>query len=144
MGAWGYGLLDSDDAYDVLDAISEKINLDFEYLIEGFENLESENRTIIREKLAKENIWKELIYDKNLKQFIVFSLYISLGLKEFISLITSLEGKDINNSINIFKKNLYNFEHKKYFEYKETLDLVFDSFDKNIPFPIKSKSLFEC
>lgn len=144
MGAWGYGILDSDDGYDVVDEISIKTELSFEYLIEGFYDLESENRKIMIEKLSNENIWKELIYNEDLSQFIIFSLYVSLGLSEFIEKITINSNKNIKESVAILKKQIYNFEEEKYPELKSNIDLVFESFYNKKPFSVKSKSLLEC
>ena len=57
MGAWGFGLLESDNGYDVLSCIIDKTNLDFFTLIHSFNNIE--------DTLNREKIYNQLNNDKN-------------------------------------------------------------------------------
>jgi len=150
MGAWGFGLLESDNGYDVLSCIIDKTNLDFFTLIHSFNNIEDTlNREKIYNQLNNEELFYSLMKNESLDQFIIFGLYVNIGLSDFVEKQRQkyiFEGK--KDPIKVLKKseedviNRFTNTFDK-LKYKYNVDQVFENFENKTSFSFNSKGLFE-
>ena len=84
MGAWGYGLLESDVAYDVVESIVDFSSLEFGVVMECLTDLEHPQRETLKETLNHSSVFNFLMKNPILDQYIVFGIYASLGLFDLI------------------------------------------------------------
>lgn len=149
MGAWGYGLLESDDAYDVVEQIVDFSGLSFGVVMECLTNFEHSQRENLKKTLNHSSVFNFFMKNPMYDQYIVFGIYASLGL---FDLIENERDERIKNNkpdpIIVLRDRKYELadkigRRKDKEDYCENISLVFGNYSNRIEYAIGRKGLFE-
>lgn len=149
MGAWGHGLLESDDAYEVVEQIVDFSGLNFGVVMECLTNLDHPQRESLKNTLNHTNVFNFFMKNPIYDQYIVFGIYSSLGLFDLIEneRIERIENNK-QDPIVVLRDTKYKLadkigRRKDKEEYCENISLVFGNYSNRIEYAIGRKGLFE-